>query len=142
MITVAGVMSRDIPRVSDDVWRYVQRSIDATHCLMDVPTVRATCMRGDMQLWRVFRDATMIGAVLTEIVVWPRAKVCLLAACSHDDMTPEEEADGLSHIEAWASANGCDYMESSGRRGWARRLADSGYEEVQTLVRKRLGRLQ
>lgn len=141
MISVVGILSHDVPRVSVDVWAYVRRSIDATHCLSDVPTIKAACANGSMQLWCVFRDDKLIGAVVTEIICWPRAKVCLLAACSHDDMTIEEEADGLAYIEAWAMHHACDYVESSGRRGWARRLAGSGYKEVQTLVRKRLGRL-
>lgn len=141
MIDVIGILSSDIPRLTDDAWRYVQRSIDATSCLMDVPTVQAACARGDMQLWCVFRGERLVGVVLTEIVVWPRAKVCLLAACAHDEMSVQEEADGLAYIEAWAAHQGCDYIESSGRRGWARRLGGAGYEEVQTLVRKRLGRV-
>lgn len=141
MINVVGIQSCDIARVTDGVWEYVQKSIDATRCLADVALVRAACAKGDMQLWCVFRENSLVGAVVTEIVTWPRAKVCLLAACAHDSMTLEEEAAGLEYIEMWAAHNGCDYMESSGRRGWARRFATQGYEEVQTVVRKRLGRV-
>lgn len=141
MISVIGIHSNNIGDVTPKVWAYVERSQQATACLDTVENVRALCAAGLKQLWLIVDGNELCGAIVTELVVWPRGKVCLMSACAHDGISVDDESTVLDVIEAWAMSKGCAYLEGCGRRGWARRHASRGYNEVQTLVRKRLGRI-
>lgn len=53
----------------------------------------------------------------------------------------EEIAALLPAMEKWAADHGCTQVHLVGRRGWVRALAQHGYEEYATVVRKVLTRV-
>lgn len=77
-------------------------------------------LKRDMQLW-VIRRGSVIGAVVTEIRVYPTGlkavAVVLLAGEDFDSWFPL-----WRYIEKWALANGCSLAEMVGRRGWEKKL--------------------
>jgi hypothetical protein len=79
----------------------------------------ALCRR-EMQLWILCRDAAIVGALVTEIVRWPRRAVCRLVLAGAQDGLREEWLACRGVIEAWARQEGCASMEIYGRPGWAR----------------------
>ncbi|MFN7002184.1 MAG: hypothetical protein ACK4NW_01995 [Roseinatronobacter sp.] len=98
-----------------------------THTFEDVAEGIAS---GRMQLW-----PAPDGCIVTEIVAYPRKKVCngFLAG---GDMA--RLLDMIPAIEAWAAAQGCASTELTGRRGWVRVFAPMGYQEAATTLRKEI----
>ena len=86
----------------------------------------------DMQLW-IVNDYQ--AACVTQIVVYPQHKTCLVVALGGDGM-PEWFDELMQTIEDWAQQMGCRYVEEYGRKGWKRQGGKRGYQEVYTVMRK------
>lgn len=99
--------------------------------------VLTLCLTRRMDLWVAVDDTDKICALgLTEIVEYPRNKVCKFLAC-----TGENAADWtglLGSLEAWAKAQGCAAMEPICRPGWERFLSAHGYRKRHVEMEKRL----
>lgn len=93
---------------------WVQAALDyagGTHRLGDV---RDAVLSGEAQFWPGERSA-----VVTEVVVYPRAKAVRfwLAGGDLGELKAMEKA-----VVAWAKGQGCDRAEILGRGGWERAL--------------------
>ena len=87
-------------------------------------------MRGRMQLWVL---GNVRAACVTELVVYPRRKVCRLVTFAGDLKRARRLEEQMA---AWATSQGATQLEIIGRRGWARTLKAAGWREVATIVRK------
>lgn len=96
---------------------------DGTHTVDDV---RAAIEGGKAQFWPGEKSA-----VVTEILTFPRKKVChyWLAGGDLDELLDMEPS-----IETWAKAIGCESMTIAGRPGWHRAL--KGYRKAFTTLSK------
>lgn len=91
--------------------------------------------RRDYQLWLVLVDNAVKAAVVTQIVVRPRAKVCRVAYLGGADL--ETWGDRLAEaVSSWAGQAGCDAIEFYGRKGWAKFAKRLGVSQVSTVWRK------
>jgi hypothetical protein len=65
------------------------------------------------------------GVVVTELVTFPRLKVVRywLVAGALDDVLALQ-----NDIDTWARFNGCQMATASGRKGWGRAAASSGWK--------------
>jgi hypothetical protein len=94
-------------------------------------------LAGRMQLWTAVDDAAAVRAVaITEIVSYPRRRVCRLLACTGtgiDDWWPL-----IAGLEAWARDAGCTALEPLARPGWERRLKSAGYRKTHIILEKTL----
>lgn len=77
-----------------------------------------------LQLWLVY-DGSIRAAVVTELAIYPRKKVCRVLQLSGKGM--DEWLHLTSVIEAWAKENGARGMELVGRKGWERHMKQHGY---------------
>ena len=104
----------------------LQRAVDRqdTHALADV---KVEVEAGRAQLW-----CGMDSALVTEVAIYPRRKVCRIWLAA-GDMTELVHAM-LPDVEAWAAEKGCDGMEVIGRHGWARVLPE--YRQPHTILTK------
>lgn len=78
--------------------------------------------RRDMQLWVVLRGDELRGIILTQVVVWPRVKVCCLFGVAGYGV--REWLHVREQLRQWGREQGCAVMEVSGRHGWQRLLPD------------------
>jgi hypothetical protein len=78
-----------------------------------------------MQLWILARDGAIVGALVTEILRWPRRTVCRLVLAGAEDGLRDEWLAWRGALEAWARAEGCTAMEIYGRPGWARLVPEA-----------------
>lgn len=85
-----------------------------------------------MQLW-VVDDYR--AACVTQIVVYPQHKVCLVVALGGEGMD-EWFPELMDTVEEWARQVGCRYVEEYGRKGWQKVGSKRGYEQVYTVMRK------
>ncbi len=88
----------------------------------------------DMQLWVV--DSYRAAAV-TQIVVYPQHKTCLVVALGGEGMA-EWFDELMGTIESWAAGMGCKYVEEYGRKGWEKVGAKRGYKPIYTVMRRSL----
>ena len=89
-----------------------------------------------MQLWLATEDDAIHALALTEIVRYPRVKVCKLLACTGEGAP--RWIDLIGAIEAWAKDCGCAVLEPVCRPGWERHLKPMGYRRTHVVLEKTL----
>jgi hypothetical protein len=92
---------------------------------------------GSMQLWLAW-DGRPVGCCIAELVDSVRGRCCNLV------IVAGERFAAWAHLEAdvarWAHEHwGCVRLSLIGRRGWARRLAGSGWQEASVTLERQLG---
>jgi hypothetical protein len=120
MLTVEGVAAAAIRGVWPRVLPWIERALAEGLGHLESRDVRDALERRDMQLWIARREDAVVAALVTEIVVYPRRKVCRFVLMGGADGQREVWLPWLSLLEAWARAEGCDLVEIYGRPGWAR----------------------
>ena len=112
----------------DIAWSLIDRAVSRqdTHSLDDV---KAAVAHGKAQLWCGEKSA-----LVTELVVYPRKKVCRIWMAGGE--LGELQGEMLPTVEKWAKAKGCAAVEIIGRRGWVRVLDD--YREPHALLKKEI----
>lgn len=99
--------------------------------------IRQHLDRGSMQLWLVW-DGKPVGVCITELVDSVRGRACNLVIVAGDKW--RNWAHLLAEVERWAREDwGCVRLSLIGRKGWARRLAGDGWQEVSVTLEKRIG---
>ena len=86
----------------------------------------------DMQLFVIGQYE---GACVTQIVVYPQHKTCLIVALGGSGLN-EWFDELMDTIEPWAKDQGCKFVEEFGRKGWARVGKARGYEQIYSVMRK------
>jgi len=125
-----GVAASDVAAHWEEVRPFVARALAEGAGQFVEEDIRGALERRDMQLWIVRpaeRSSTagdagrrVLGALITEIVAYPRLKACRLLLGSASGGARDAWLGWRPAIEAWARANGCAAMELYGRPGWAR----------------------
>ncbi len=129
------------PRNIPDIWPTIRERV-ASCCgrsggKYEPVDVLLNFLGGRMELWLVLDEADAIQAlVITEIVAYPRIRVCKLLACTGEGAP--QWLDLIEKIEAWAKARGCGAMEPICRAGWERRLKPLGYRKTHVVLEKSL----
>lgn len=98
-----------------------------THTPQDVAeAIRA----GTMQLWPAPK-----GCVVTEIVDFPRKRVCNVFLAAGE---MAQVLDMRGDLAAWAKAQGCAALTAYGRKGWERVAARFGWTSPHVFLSKEL----
>jgi hypothetical protein len=120
MLSVEGVPAAAIGRVWPRVVPWIERALAEGLGHLDSADLRAALDRREMQLWVARRDDAVVAALVTEIVVYPRRKVCRFVLMGGKDGERDAWLPWLPVLETWARAEGCDLVEIYGRPAWAR----------------------
>ncbi|WP_028219230.1 hypothetical protein [Paraburkholderia oxyphila] len=99
----------------------VKRSIDESHS----------------QLW-VYESETALGIVVSQVVQYPRRKVCFIKFGTGYN-AKEWAIAIIALIEKFAEHSDCGAVEICARPGWLKLLADAGYGSRHILLTKELG---
>ena len=95
-----------------------------------LPALRWSIAENRRYLWLTWPGADC--AVITQIEEYPAAKVLqILWVCGR---LPRSWRSILRTLERWAEAKGCSEVETGGRFGWERQLAEEGYAAVPWIV--------
>jgi hypothetical protein len=116
----------------DAAGEYLQPALDHGDNLYDLEDLHTKCLSGDMQLWVAY-DKGLLAAVVTQITVYPNARVLELQFCGGTRMN-EWLSSMMSTLEAFAREQQCDRVYVVGRKGWMRALRE--YEYMNTVLRK------
>jgi len=88
----------------------------------------------DMQLWIVLDDEKIKNITVTEIINFPRKKVCRIVFCTGEDY--EEWAGCIKLLEDWARSQDAE-LQPFARPGWEKSLGQLGYKKTHVLFEKR-----
>jgi hypothetical protein len=96
------------------------------------------CMAGELQLWLVLEGDEFRSVVLTKLQTNPDTGWKNVVVTSMGGEDGVEAAPLISLIEDWARENGASEVTVTGRLGWKRLLAPSGYKLDFAYFRKEL----
>lgn len=106
---------------------YVKRALDHANGEFDHTNFRELCRNRDMQLWLIARAERVVGAITTEIVVYPHKKhlrVVTLAGSEFERWV--DIADAM--MDEYAKSHGCSAIECFTRRGFVKKLEPLAYK--------------
>lgn len=86
-------------------------------------TVLEEIQKGHSQLWLVYRDEEILGAIVTKHVSYPVKERLLIHLCGGKDIR-EWVSLYLETVEDWAKEKGLDGVEIFGRKGWTKLIPD------------------
>jgi hypothetical protein len=89
---------------------------------------------GSWQLWVAEKDGAICALCTTEILIYPRLKVCRVNMVTGKGRKLWQEFN--VKIEYWAKEQGCQIIESLARKGWARIYKD--YQQSHVFLEKKL----
>lgn len=123
------------------VWPMAKNHLDRA-CVRtpksEIEQVFQSIANEECQLWMLWdtKHRSSTGAIVTEILSYPTGyrAVRIVLGGGVMDGWPEQ----IATIEAFARDEGCHGVEIVGRRGWARVMAEQGYEETERVIAKRL----
>ncbi len=106
----------------DSIWPQVkdrlQAAVETANGRLDLVDLYRFLRAKDLVLWVSIRDKTIEAVAVTEIIQHAKKKMCCVRI-----MTGENYANwiGLEQgIADWAKSIGCDGMEATARKGWAK----------------------
>ena len=82
----------------------------------------------DYQLWVAFDETGIKGAVVTNVMVYPKRKLLCMSFCGGYDLKEWKEPM-LSLLQRYAKDMGCDGIEATARAGWAKIFLNDGYKQ-------------
>lgn len=107
----------------DNVWPEVEPMVD--RCLRKIREFRWNAddikhylQEKEMQLWAVSDEKGLCGIIITQILVTPRARECLLFMMS--GRMPDGYMDIYHQLEGWARDMQCTHITSLARPGSAK----------------------
>jgi hypothetical protein len=127
MLQLIGVPAAHAAGAWEDARPFVERALEEGLGHLAAEDVLAAIEARDMQLWLLVEPgaARLRGAVVTQLVDWPRRRVCRLVLAGAEDGRRSDWLGAIATIEAWALQRGCGVIELYGRPGWARLLPQS-----------------
>ena len=128
-VQVAAVPQDHILRVWPKVSHYIAAACKYTRGRFEAEDVLDQILDGDHILWIAFEDQNIKGAVVTNIMYYPRSKWVGCPFVTGDDFA-SWKYPMLRTLQRWARDNGCEGLESTARLGWARVFKEDGYEPL------------
>lgn len=114
-----GVPAKLVPKVWADARPFIERSLEGCP-EFTADDAEASILAQEQQLWIFFEGGRVCGAGTTQIVVYPRSKVCFVHTWSAE-VDRQQWLAGLRDVEAWAKAEGCSVIRiPQAREGWRR----------------------
>jgi hypothetical protein len=107
---------------------YMEGAAEYTYGRYTAEDIKQGILTKPQQLWIAFdADNKILGAVVTEIVVYPRLRSLVMHFTGGVDLK-SWKPDMLSMLQRFAKENGCDVIESYGREGWGKVFKNDGFK--------------
>lgn len=114
----------------DQVEPYMAKACKFTYGRYTTDDIYEMLDEGIYHLWVAFEPdeekPKIHGAVVTQFMGYPKAKYLSLTFCGGKDIK-NWQAPMLYLLKKFARDMGCDGIEATARRGWAKLLAGDGY---------------
>lgn len=119
----------------------LEKALEHNNQEMTLADVAENIVNDRAQLWVVIQNNIPRAMSVTEIVTFPRKKVCRIVLLG--GVSFEEWKHILVDLENWALMHGCIELDAYCRPGMARKAKTMGFEQSSIVMTKNLrGRLQ
>lgn len=125
---------RPTPEIWPIVKPLIEKACKRNNGRYQVEDVKKWLDEGDWQLWAAIENQQVKAICLTEIVIYPGAKVCRINIGT--GIEREKWQDFRVLIEYWAKEMGCNKMESIARKGWSKIFKD--YQQTHIFLEKEI----
>ena len=126
-----------LPIAWEQVSPMLQKGLDMSHGEIALEDIYRDLCKGIGKLYVVVDNGAPIAAFIIELREFRRKKVCFVPYIGGERLDEWCE-NMLGLAEEIARAEKAAAVYGMGRRGWARKLRDSGYQEYYTTVGKEL----
>jgi len=120
------------PQLINTCWKQVEPFMDKaakyTYGRFTSDDIYDSVMEHDYQLWVAFDSSVIKGAVVTNVMVYPKRKLLCMSFCGGYDLKEWKEPM-LSLLQRYAKDMGCDGIEATARAGWAKIFQSDGYKQ-------------
>jgi hypothetical protein len=117
----------------DDVWPavagYIQNALKYTDGRYELEDVLDQLQHHGHLLWIAFDEERIKGAVVTQIMDYPRKRYLGCPFVTGDDFT-SWKAPMFEMLQRFARDNDCVGLEATARLGWSRVFKNDGYEAM------------
>lgn len=133
---LVGIPSHQLCDIWDRVEPFIVSACARSNGKYLPADVAKALLARDMQLWTSINGETVEAILVTQIVNYPRKRVCQLLIATGEDA--EHWTPFIEQIEEWAKEQGCQAVEPVPRPGWERILKRYGYEKTHVFLWKDL----
>ena len=133
---VLGVPSHGVDEVWEQCESFIKLAYEKGQAEMTTEDIYHFCKDQKMQLWIVHERARIKAVVTTEIVDYPRKKVCRIVTLGGAGI--DKWINCISVIEEWALSYDCVAMETFCRKGFIKKLEKYDYEQIYAVLGKEL----
>ncbi len=124
---VSAVLPQDIEYVWSHIEDYMRGAAKYTHGRFEVEDIKNDLTKNRIQQLWIAYDDKVYGAVITEIMEYPRMRVLVMHFTGGVEL-PKWKADMLELLQRFARDNGCKTIESIGRAGWKKVFKNDGFK--------------
>lgn len=128
MIEVSAVPTEYIDTCWPQVESFLEGAAEYTHGRFRVGNIYDRIVEDGYQLWVAIEDDEIIGAVVTNVTDYPHKKVLSMPYCGGVDLHKWKDPM-LAILRRFAAQVGCEAIEATARKGWAKIFKDDGYQE-------------
>ena len=120
------------PQLLDTCWgkieAYLDKAAKYTYGRYSVNDIYEAIKDGDNVLWVAFDAGNIVGAVVTSMVTYPRKKALCMQFCGGVDLKNWKDPM-LALLRRYAEDMGCEIIEATARKGWAKVFELDGYKQ-------------
>lgn len=125
---VSIVDTKDIESMWPFIEGYMKKAAKYTYGRFEAEDIKDGLLSKPQQLWIAFDDIKIYGAVVTEVIKYPRMKVLIMHFTAGKELITWKDLM-LSNLQNFAKVNDCKIIESYGRPGWAKVFKNDGYKQ-------------
>ena len=127
-MNVSIVLPEDYERIWSHINDYMEGAARYTHGRFTCEDIKQGLINNNLQqLWIAYEDDKAYGAVITEILEYPRMKTLIMHFTGGIEL-PKWKDDMLALLRRFAKDHGCKTIESFGRTGWKRVFKNDGFK--------------
>ena len=128
MIQVSMVPVEYIDSCWKEIAPYMEKAANYTYGRYTCDDIYDSVKEHDYQLWVAFDEGKIKGAVVTNVMVYPKRKILCMTFCGGVNLK-EWKDPMLALLQKFAFDIGCDGIEATARKGWAKIFENDGYNQ-------------
>jgi hypothetical protein len=108
---------------------FIENALEYTDGRYEIDDVLEMVLGGGFLLWIAFDDERIKGAVITQMMDYPRKRFLGCPFVTGDDFASWKKPM-LEMLQRFAKDNDCAGLEATARLGWSRVFKSDGYEAM------------
>lgn len=129
-----GVHASQLEGIWNIVTPMIEAAIEKSQKDFWLEDVLVRLINRDMQLWVWYEEGAIVACCITQLVNYPRSRVCQMPFIGGKAMRKWLTKDVENIVVAWARERGCSQLEGFCRDGWLRLLPH--WRKVWTTMRR------